>query len=41
MQATLDYNRLHIQHEKTMKAYIPNNDIAKLMYYLSCVFYVI
>ena len=41
MQATLDYKRLHIQQEKPNKVTIPNNDIARLMYYLNCVFYVI
>ena len=35
MQATLDYNKTQIQRETT-KVYIPENDIAKLMYYLHC-----
>ena len=40
MSATLDYNSLKIEATGS-ETLVPNNDLAKLMYYLSCVFAVI
>ena len=40
MSADLDYNSLRVE-AIGRSVYIPNNDYAKLMYYLSCVFTVI
>ena len=40
MSATLDYNSLKVE-AIGRSCYVPNNDYAKLMYYLSCVFTVI
>jgi hypothetical protein len=40
MEASLDYNRVKII-DVTTDAYVPNNDIAYLMYYLKCVFTVL
>ena len=40
MSATLGLNSLKIE-EFGSETFIPSNDIAKLMYYLSCVFAVI
>ena len=36
MQATLGYNKTQVERTTT-KAVVPQNDIAKLMYYLNCV----
>ena len=36
MQATLGYNSTQVERTTT-KTFIPENDIAKLMYYLDCV----
>ena len=40
MQANVGYNRLRIKDDST-KAFVPNNDIARLMYYLQSVFSVL
>ena len=40
MQANVGYNRLRIKDTST-RALVPNNDIARLMYYLQCVFAVL
>jgi hypothetical protein len=40
MQANVGYNRLRIKDTST-RALAPNNDIARLMYYLKCVFTVL
>ena len=40
MQANVGYNRLRIKDTST-RALVPNNDIARLMYYLKCVFTVL
>ena len=40
MSATLDYNSLKIEATGS-ETLVPNNNLAKLMYYLSCVFAVI
>ena len=40
MQANVGYNRLRIKDTST-KVFVPNNDIARLMYYLECVFTVL
>ena len=40
MSATLGYNSLKVE-AIGQKVYVPDNDYARLMYYLSCVFTVI
>ena len=40
MQANLRCGKIHIK-ENTKKTIVPDNDIARLMYYLNCVFTVL
>ena len=40
MEASLGYNRIRIRDTST-SVNVPNNDVARLMYYLKCVFTVL
>ena len=40
MEANFGYNRLTVR-DNTTKIFVPENDIARLMFYLKCVFIVL